>query len=167
MRALIAFAATIAIAMLCSPAFAINCDRGVGMLVEVLNLCKQDASYCGDIPPYRDDANFDCGSKVVDKVLIKNGFAHLVDPEPEEPHFQPPDKLPRGCAYFTRPAVEADGARLNYHQQGARVCFQNVLYECVRTSNGGRKWSVAMENCDMQDFATYYDAHRLEGTAPE
>jgi len=46
------------------------------------------------------------------------------------------------CQYFTRDSVESDGlvTRMNYHAEGARVCYQGRMYQC---RNG--RWDVLNE----------------------
>ena len=113
--------------------------------------CAADFAYCPEVPQFQADVDRDCG------VVKKNRIATTPDPQaktdPVIPKKHPkrdkdlgqsaaakqPDEggLPAGCGYFTRPAVESDGAHLHYHQAGSFVCYNTVMYECVE--NGGAK----------------------------
>lgn len=61
------------------------------------------------------------------------------------------------CSYFTRPMVEADGARLNTYAEGSMVCYGTKMYRC----RGGR-WEDA-HRCDMYANWQRNRAEALEG----
>jgi hypothetical protein len=60
------------------------------------------------------------------------------------------------CSYFTKPAVEANGARLNYYAEGAHVCYQDRMYECV-----GGYWK-AWADCGAYDKNSVRHAEDIE-----
>ncbi len=62
--------------------------------------------------------------------------------------------LPAGCAFFTRPAVDEDGTRLNYWSEGSYVCYRGEGYLC---DGDPRHW-VDRGIC----LAPSYDAVALE-----
>lgn len=62
----------------------------------------------------------------------------------------------QACSYFTRPAVEADGARLNYYANGAWAAYGKWMYRCEN-----RRW-VRAGPADAWQDAARYQAERQE-----
>ena len=72
------------------------------------------------------------------------------------------DATGKGCSFFTRPPVERSenlgvrSVRLNYYENGARVCHGTSRYECVQN-----RWVKVSPDCTKDDRQ---QAWRLEGT---
>jgi len=83
------------------------------------------------------------------------------DKPPSPPPFTPKDPgtdfTGQSCAYFTRPAVEADGARLNYYAKGSCVVYGDTAYECDDNGRWLRKGPAHVFRCQR--------AEDIEGTA--
>jgi hypothetical protein len=155
-----------------------DCEVRMALFKEAKSACQGDTSYCSDVPLYREDAVRSCGQAAVSKaegVKSPKGEGSN-DPSSQqakgpsednnkgitalnEDMTNPETELPRSCAYFTKPAYQP--VRLNYHQQGEKLCYHDIAYVCE--SNGtGREW-VPRGNCGYHG-RELPEACRLEGT---
>lgn len=146
-----------------TPTLAGQCDIRMTLFNDANRACKESGKYCEDVPLYRQDAVQSCGLSAVSKSDGDNlsgdgdgssapsegkpendknrGITALTEEMPE------PDKvLPRSCAYFTKPAYQP--VRLNYHQVGAMVCYNESTYIC-EGDGGGKEW-VKRGNCSQR-----------------
>lgn len=72
-------------------------------------------------------------------------------PRPNVPAFTPADPKEdfsgRACSYFTKPAIENSGARLNYYAQGSCVAYGEFAYECRDDGRWRKRGPRSVFNC--------------------
>lgn len=165
MRRIVLAAVLLQIASATLPVHAAGqCDMRLELYREAKKTCASTGRYCGDVPLYREAAVEACGAAVVAQMEGEGGQQGGEPPSSEPPanegHADADDAtLPRSCAYFTKEAT--DGVRLNYHGDGAMVCWQDVAYECQTDANGVKSW-VKRAPCSV--FTGISQACAVEGT---
>ena len=131
----VAFAVAAVMLLVCNTGNSVaapTCEQTEALRQSIL---KQGPSgpYWGDLPTLEKRLKRDCS-------LFQNPSSDT----PRTSNAPKPDNIstvvPASCAYFTRPAVEADGARLNYYAVGSNVCFNGYMYECVGVERVEKHW---------------------------